>query len=42
MKDAIMMLNLNHKNLDVWKKSIELISDVYALSQCFPKEEMFC
>ena len=35
------MLNLSHKNLDVWKKSIELVSEVYKLSSKFPKEEQF-
>ncbi|PIW69511.1 MAG: four helix bundle protein [Ignavibacteriales bacterium CG12_big_fil_rev_8_21_14_0_65_30_8] len=35
------MIKLNHKNLDVWKKSIELISEVYAITQSFPKDELF-
>jgi four helix bundle protein len=35
------MLNLNHKNLEVWKKSICIVSEVYKLTQSFPKEELF-
>ena len=35
------MLNLNHKNLDVWKISIELISYIYQLTEKFPKSEIF-
>lgn len=35
------MLNLAHKNLDVWKKSLEYISNIYQLTQSFPREEQF-
>ena len=35
------MLNLAHKNLDVWKKSLEYVSSIYKLSQSFPREEQF-
>ncbi len=35
------MLNLNHKNLTVWKESIELITDIYQLTLSFPKEELY-
>jgi len=35
------MLKLSHKNLDVWKKSIELVSEIYKLTANFPKEEQF-
>ena len=35
------MLELRHKNLVVWKKSIELVSEVYKLTKNFPKEEQF-
>lgn len=35
------MLNLSHKNLDVWKKSIELVSEIYKLTTNFPREEQF-
>ncbi len=35
------MLNLAHKKLDVWKKSLTLVSQVYKLTQSFPREEQF-
>lgn len=31
----------DHKDLDVWKESIELVTSVYALTSSFPREEMF-
>ena len=31
----------NHKDLDVWKKSIDLVAQIYEISKNFPKEEMF-
>lgn len=30
-----------HKDLDVWKKTIELVTNVYQLTQSFPKEELY-
>ncbi|MCL2028340.1 MAG: four helix bundle protein [Bacteroidales bacterium] len=33
---------MNHKELDAWKKSIELVETVYAFTKKFPKEELFC
>lgn len=30
-----------HKNLDVWKKSVQFVTDVYHLTSGFPKEEIF-
>ena len=36
------MLDLSHKNLDVWKKSIELVSEVYNLTSKFPNQEQYC
>ncbi len=30
-----------HKNLEVWKKSIQLVTDIYYISKKFPKEEMY-
>ncbi|TQD33490.1 four helix bundle protein [Haloflavibacter putidus] len=30
-----------HENLDVWKKSINLVTDIYTISKCFPKEETY-
>jgi four helix bundle protein len=35
------MLKLNHKNLTVWKKSIELVKEVYSLSKALPPDEKF-
>jgi four helix bundle protein len=35
------MLKLNHKNLEVWKTSIEIIKEVYKVSGLFPSEEKF-
>lgn len=33
---------MNHKDLDVWKKSIKLVSNIYELTKIFPKEELYC
>ncbi|MBU1101087.1 MAG: four helix bundle protein [Bacteroidetes bacterium] len=35
------MLRLNHKNLDVYKKGTDLVTEVYQLTRSFPKEEQF-
>jgi len=35
------MLNLNHKNLDVWKVSLLLIKDIYLLTENYPKSEIY-
>jgi four helix bundle protein len=35
------MLELSHKNLDKWKFSLELVTDIYSLTNEFPKEELF-
>jgi four helix bundle protein len=35
------MLNLNHKRLDVWKKSISFVSMIYELTKNFPNSEMY-
>ena len=35
------MLDLAHKKLDVWKKSLEFVSSIYKLTQTFPREEQF-
>lgn len=32
---------MNHKDLEVWKKSMDLVEDVYALSKFFPNDEKF-
>ena len=31
----------SHKELDVWKDSIELVIDTYKLTKGFPKEELY-
>ncbi len=31
----------DYRDLIVWRKSIDLVKHVYALSQCFPKEERY-
>ena len=35
------MLNLSHKNLDVYKISLQLIKEIYKLTKTFPREELF-
>jgi len=35
------MLNLNHKKLDVWKKCIEFITNIYKMTEKFPREELY-
>jgi len=30
-----------HRDLNVWKESIQLVTDIYAITQTFPKTEMF-
>ncbi len=35
------MLKLNHKNLEVWKVSLNLVKDVYVVTKFYPKEELF-
>lgn len=30
-----------HKDLDVWKKSIEFVSEIYQVTSSFPKEELY-
>jgi four helix bundle protein len=30
-----------HKDLDVWKKSMDLVMDIYRDTQIFPKEEVY-
>lgn len=31
----------SHKDLDVWKKSIDLVAQIYDISKGFPKEEAY-
>ena len=35
------MLKLNHKNLEVWKVSMQLVKETYITTKPFPKEELF-
>ena len=30
-----------HKDLEVWKKSISLVTEIYSITKSFPKEEMY-
>lgn len=32
---------MNHKDLDVWKRSIGLVSKIYETTVDFPKEEIY-
>ena len=32
---------MNHKDLEVWKKSMELVIDIYKITQKFPDTEKF-
>jgi len=31
----------NHRDLDVWKKSLDLVEEIYAITRAFPKEESY-
>lgn len=35
------MLNLNHKKLKVWKRSIELVAELYKVTELLPDQEKF-
>jgi len=35
------MLKLNHKKLEVWKASIELVTDIYRITNSFPISELY-
>lgn len=35
------MLNLSHKNLEVYKISLNLLEEVYSATKGFPKEELY-
>jgi four helix bundle protein len=30
-----------HKDLEVWKKSIEMVTKIYTITRSFPKEELY-
>jgi len=36
-----MKIMKTHKDLEVWKNSIELVTDVYSITASFPKEEQY-
>ncbi|MFA5010575.1 MAG: four helix bundle protein [Ignavibacteria bacterium] len=31
----------SHRDLDVWKKSVDLVTDIYEITKYFPKEEIY-
>ena len=31
-----------HKNLDAWRKSIQLVDEIYRVTRSFPQDELFC
>src|SRR5690606_16216856 len=35
------MGSISHKDLEVWKKAIVLVSDIYRITKSFPKEEVY-
>lgn len=35
------MLNLSHKNLDVYRFSFQLLEEIYKITKHFPKEEQY-
>lgn len=32
---------MTHKNLEIWKESIKLVTEIYKITQSFPKEELY-
>ena len=32
---------MDHKDLEIWKKAIEFVIDVYKLAESFPKSEAY-
>lgn len=32
---------MNHKDLDAWKHSISLVTEIYEITKSFPKEEIY-
>lgn len=35
------MIIKSHKNLNVWKESMDLVENIYSVSKQFPKEEIY-
>jgi four helix bundle protein len=31
----------DHKELDVWKRAVEVVTEIYTVTKCFPKEEIY-
>lgn len=31
----------NHKDLEVWKKSMDLVSNIYKITESFPNKEIY-
>lgn len=31
----------SHKDLDVWKRSVQIVTSIYEVTKVFPKEEMY-
>ncbi len=40
-KKYLIMLQLAHKNLEVYKIALELVKEVYQVTKTYPKEEQF-
>ena len=40
-KKYLIMLQLAHKNLEVYKIALELVKEVYRVTKTYPKEEQF-
>lgn len=35
------MIQLSHKNMDVWKVSIQISTDIYKITNSFPRHELY-
>ncbi|HKK45050.1 MAG TPA: four helix bundle protein [Balneolaceae bacterium] len=35
------MLDLDHKKLEVWRKSIGFVNQIYSITACYPSDEKF-
>lgn len=35
------MIQLSHKNMDVWKVAVQLSADIYQLTNSFPKHKLY-
>jgi four helix bundle protein len=43
VKESVVIMNMvkTHKDLDVWRKSMNLAKSVYSLTTAFPREEIY-